>query len=149
MNLVAEAERQWVLKAVAPPFAGQAADCGDGRQRLGQHKGTGLCLSSLYRPPFLGDPRSRPGQADKPPKVWEVERGQEMAAPSMCSDPPSARKRCRGRGGLVLTPASSRPLLTLPQAGLEARLPHILLPAVQPNPVLREVPADGGRCGGF
>lgn len=71
------------------------------------------------------------------------------AAASVRSDPPSARKRHRGRGRLVLTPASPRTLLTLPQAGLEARVPHILLPAIQPNPVLCEVPADGGRRGGF
>ena len=101
--------------------------------------------------PFSGDPRPRPGQADKHwwPLRCEVGRGQVTAVPSMCSHPPSTRKQRRGRGRLVLTPASPRTLLTLPQAGLEARLPHILLLAIQPNPILCEVPADGGRCGGF
>lgn len=39
--------------------------------------------------------------------------------------------------------------LTLPQAGLEPWLPHILLVAVQPDAVLCEVLADGGSCDGF
>lgn len=39
--------------------------------------------------------------------------------------------------------------LTFLQAGLEARLSNVLLPAIQPNAVLGEVPAEGSCCGGF
>lgn len=39
--------------------------------------------------------------------------------------------------------------LTLPQAGLESRMPHILLLTIQPDAVLCEVLADGGSCDGF
>lgn len=39
--------------------------------------------------------------------------------------------------------------LTLPQAGLDTWLPYVLLPAVEPNPVLSEVLANDSCCSGF
>lgn len=55
-----------------------------------------------------------------------------------------------GRNRLDLAPVSHVGLpLTLPQAGLDAWLSHIFLPAVEPNLVLGEVLANDSCCCGF
>ena len=129
VDLVAEAERQHVLVTVALPLAGQAADCGAG---LGaRHRG--LVQLELVSAPAKLTGVPGPGVG-----------GGGAATGSVHSHPVQRKARAQGMGR-----ASLGPPLTLPQAGLDARLPHVLLSAVQPNPVLGEVFADGGRRGGF
>lgn len=71
---------------------------------------------------------------------------------SVRSDPTQSEGGTAESGASWPAPAvltSLRAPLTLPEAGLEAGLLHILLPAIQPNPVLSEVLANGCCGGGF
>jgi len=59
MNLVAEAERQWVFMAVAPPLTGQAADCEEGDDAWVSTGGLASARAPYTDLPLLGRPQAQ------------------------------------------------------------------------------------------